>query len=133
MSVTETCSRVRVGKNVSDRFPIRSGLKQGDALSPLLFNFALEYAIRRVQGNQDVVCILLSISPASYCCLPTFRNPLSVPSSRAGCRDTLHPALEDGTDRGFRNVGKQQLDAGEIPKRIHTIFKTRRKFEIKNY
>ena len=34
---------------------------------------------------------------------------------------TLHPALEDGTDRGFRNVGKPQSDAGEIPKRIHTI------------
>ena len=28
---------------------------------------------------------------------------------------------EDGTDRGFRNVGKLQSDAGEIPKRIHTI------------
>jgi len=42
-----------VGKNVSDRFPVRNGLKQGDALSPMRFNFALEYAIRRVQVNQD--------------------------------------------------------------------------------
>ena len=40
MSLTETCSRMRVGKNVSDKFPIRNGLKQGDALSPMLFNFA---------------------------------------------------------------------------------------------
>ena len=38
---------------MSDRFPIRNGLKQGDALSPLPFNFALDYAIRRVQVNQD--------------------------------------------------------------------------------
>jgi len=53
MSLTETYSRVRVGKNVSDRFPIRNGLKQGEALSPMLFNFALEYAIRRVHVNQN--------------------------------------------------------------------------------
>ena len=37
---------------MSDRFPIRNSLKQGDALSPLLLYFALEYAIRRVQVNQ---------------------------------------------------------------------------------
>ena len=48
MCLTDTYSRVRVGKNLSDMFPIRNVLKQGDALSPLLFNFALEYAIGRV-------------------------------------------------------------------------------------
>ena len=40
---------VRIGNYLSSSFPIENGLKQEDALSPLLFNFALEYAIRKVQ------------------------------------------------------------------------------------
>ena len=55
MCLSETYSRVRVGKNLSDMFPIRNGLKQEDALSPLLFNFALEYVIMRVKVNQDTL------------------------------------------------------------------------------
>jgi len=42
MCLNETYSRVRVGKNLSDMFPIRKGLTQIDAVSPLLFNFVLE-------------------------------------------------------------------------------------------
>jgi len=40
------------GKLLSGKFHIQNGLKQGDALSPLFSNFALEYAIRKVLENQ---------------------------------------------------------------------------------
>ena len=53
MCLTEMYSRVRVGKNLSDMLPVMNDLKQGDAILPLLFNFAVEYAIRRVQVNQN--------------------------------------------------------------------------------
>jgi hypothetical protein len=52
MCLNETYSKVRIGKHLSNSFPIQNSLKQGDALSPLLFNFALEYAIWKFQENQ---------------------------------------------------------------------------------
>jgi len=53
MCPNETYSTIRLGKYLSDMFPIRKGLKQGNALSLLLFNVVLVYVIRRVQVNQD--------------------------------------------------------------------------------
>ena len=49
----ETCSRIRVRKDLSDMFLIGNDLKHRVDLSPLLLNCALDYAIRRVQVNQD--------------------------------------------------------------------------------
>jgi len=49
-----------------------------------------------------------------------------------GVQCTVHPAFEDGTDTGFRNVGQIQFDAGEILKRKYTIFKSRRKSGFNN-
>jgi hypothetical protein len=53
MCLNETYSMVCIGKYQSDKFPMQNGLKQGDASSLLLFNSALDCAIRRVQENQE--------------------------------------------------------------------------------
>jgi hypothetical protein len=52
MCLNETHSTVRIGKK-TDKFTVQNGLKEGDALSPLHLNFALEYTVRRVQENQE--------------------------------------------------------------------------------
>jgi hypothetical protein len=53
MCLNETYNRVRVGKHLSDIFPVKNILKDGDALTPSLFNFSSQYPIRSVQITQD--------------------------------------------------------------------------------
>ena len=53
MCLNEIYSSVREGKNLSDMFLIKNCLKKRDALLQLLFTFAVGYAFRSVQVNQD--------------------------------------------------------------------------------
>jgi hypothetical protein len=52
MCLNETYSKVCIGLYRSDRFLNQNGLKQRDDASPLLFNLALGYDIRKAQENQ---------------------------------------------------------------------------------
>jgi hypothetical protein len=52
MCLNETYNKIRVGTHFSDNYCFQNGLKQGDALAPLLFNLASEYALRKVQESQ---------------------------------------------------------------------------------
>jgi hypothetical protein len=45
-----------MGKYLSHNYPIQNGLKKGGALSPLIYNLALEYIIRNVK-NPDRTAI----------------------------------------------------------------------------
>jgi hypothetical protein len=53
MCLIETCSKVHIGKHLSDSFPIQCGLKRRSTLSSPLFDFALEYAIRSRKTKCD--------------------------------------------------------------------------------
>jgi hypothetical protein len=47
-----TDGKACIGKNFSEEFPIQNGLKQGEDLWSLLFNFALEYTFKNIQDIQ---------------------------------------------------------------------------------
>ncbi|GAB0091157.1 hypothetical protein DMENIID0001_059670 [Sergentomyia squamirostris] len=56
MTISNSMCQVKVVGERSDVFRVSSGLRQGDALSPILFNLALEYAMRRT-GYNEKSCI----------------------------------------------------------------------------
>jgi hypothetical protein len=72
--LSETYGKSRVGKYLSDTFPIKKYRKKGDALSPLLFNFVLQCVIRKDQANQEKLKLSVTywhLAWADYVKLPS--------------------------------------------------------------
>jgi hypothetical protein len=67
MCLNEVYSKAHIDKHLSDSFSIQNGLKQGDALLPHLFNFALEYAIKEGSGKPDGTEIKWDTSAVGVC------------------------------------------------------------------
>jgi hypothetical protein len=59
--LNETYDRVRVGKHLSDMFPVKNGLKQGDALSPLLLQFELDMPLGGLREIRRVCNLMVHI------------------------------------------------------------------------
>jgi hypothetical protein len=57
MCMKNTKYRVRTQNVTSETFTVETGLKQGGALSPVLFNLALEKVVRILQDNEDGLLI----------------------------------------------------------------------------
>ena len=101
-------------------FPIRNGLEQEDALSPLLYNFVLENAIRMVQVNQDGLKLNgthqlldyaddINVLGGSVCTIKKNTDPLVVADKETG--------LEVNTDKSKYMVISRDQNAG----RLHSI------------
>jgi hypothetical protein len=67
-------------------FSIQNGLKEGDALSPLLFNLALEYAIRSIQGNQESLKLNGDHQPLAYADVNIVGEKIDIIKSRSFIR-----------------------------------------------
>lgn len=53
ISIMETFIKIKVGSSETEPILVKSGLRQGDSMSPVLFNIVLEKVIRAMNVRSD--------------------------------------------------------------------------------
>jgi hypothetical protein len=101
-------------------FPTRNGLKQGDALSSLFFNFALEYAIRSVQVNQDGLKLNGTHQPLFYADDVNILGE-SVHTVKENTLDLLVTSKENGLDVNADKTKYMVMSQDQNAGRSHSI------------
>lgn len=66
MTMTDITSRVRIRNDMSPTFEVLNGLRQGDALAPLLFNIVLHKAIKDAGQDQNTMILNNSTQLLGY-------------------------------------------------------------------
>ncbi|KAI5707335.1 hypothetical protein M8J77_000363 [Diaphorina citri] len=94
--MTTAQCKVRVNGQLSDTFEVRTGLKQGDCLSPILFNIILERAIRRVTTMNTGIEIGRKVNILAYA-----DDIILISDSKEGIKSLVRSLTEETTPVGL--------------------------------
>lgn len=107
INLTKTCMttaqcKVRVNGQLSKTFEVKTGLKQGDCLSPILFHIILERAIRKVTAMNIGVDIGKKVNILAYA-----DDIILMSDSEEGLKTLVRTLIEETTPVGLiMNVQK---------------------------
>ena len=66
MTLSNSCSSVKVGKDISEPFDTVRGFRQGDPLSCNLFNFFMESMLRKADVHRNGTIFYKSVQLVAY-------------------------------------------------------------------
>uniref|UniRef100_A0A8D9DWW4 Craniofacial development protein 2 n=1 Tax=Cacopsylla melanoneura TaxID=428564 RepID=A0A8D9DWW4_9HEMI len=100
--MSESRCKVRVNGKLTDSFEVKSGLKQGDCLSPILFNLVLEKAIRKVTETNEGITMGQIINILAYA-----DDIILIAETEDGLKTLARTLVDEATPFGLEiNVGK---------------------------
>jgi len=105
--VQKSKCKIKFNSVMSEEFPVETSLRQGDALSPILFNIALKSVVRKVQKDR----IGLRIRKQNVVIIAYADDLIIMGETEDQVRNTAKKLIEEGKSLGL-NVN---LDKTKYP------------------